>query len=339
MAFATRLPKVRDQREHFNERTWLWYHQAPPWVRVVAHVGDAGQAKPHLEHNPLSLLGTCHAMIEADIQGFFDHMDHTGLLDMLRRRIDDRAFLRLLHTWLKAGMLDTDGQVVHPETGTPQSGTVSPVLAHGYLHYALDLWFEQVVQPHGRGEARLCRYADDWVCAFRLQEDAARFFRVLPKRLGKFHLQVAPEKTHLRRCSRFHPSTKRRFTCLGFAFFWIPDRHGVPRVLRRTARKKLQAACQRLTAWMRQYRHLPGRACFQRLNARLRGHYNYYGVRGNARSLNRFCHWAMDCTCKWLNRRGGQQRSYTWEQCTHVLDRVKVVRPRMTEGPRRSVLA
>jgi RNA-directed DNA polymerase len=258
---------------------------------------------------------------------------------MLRLRIDDRAFLHLIRQWLKAGILDTDGQVVHPETGTPQGGTVSPVLANVYLHYALDLWFEQVVKPHCRGEALLCRYADDWVCAFRLQEDAERFFRVLPKRLGKFHLQVASEKTHLRRFSRFHPSKKRRFTFLGFEFFWMPDRHGVPRVMRRTARKKLQAACQRLTEWIQQHRHLPGREFFQRLNARLRGHYNYYGVRGNSRSLNRFFHWAMDCTFKWLNRRGGKQRSYTWEQFTHVLDRVKLVRPRITEVPRRRVFA
>jgi len=277
--------------------------------------------------------------IEADIQGFFAHRDHTGLLAMLRLRIDARALLRLIHKWLKAGIVDTDGQGVHPETGTPQGGTVSPVLANVYLHYALDLWFAQVVKPHCRGEALLCRYADDWVCAFRLQADAERFFRVLPQRLGKCHLQVAPEKTPLRRFSRFHPSKKRRCTFLGFAFFWRPDRHGVPRVMRRTARKKRQAACQRLTEWIKQHRHLPGRAFFQRLNARLRGHYNSYGVRGNARSLTRLFHWAMDCTLKWLHRRGGKPRSDTWEQFTHMLDRVKVVRPRITEVPRRRVFA
>jgi RNA-directed DNA polymerase len=207
------------------------------------------------------------------------------------------------------------------------------------LHYALDLWFEQVVKPHCRGEALLCRYADDGVCAFRLQEDAERFFRVLPKRLGKCYLQGAPEKTHLRQFSRVHPSTKRRFTFLGLAFFWMPDRHGVPRVMRRTARKKLPAACQRLTEWIKQHRHLPGRACFQRLHARRRGHDNYDGVRGNSRSLNRFFHWAMDCTFTWLNRRGGKQSSDTGEQFPHVLDRVKIVRPRITEVPRRRVCA
>ncbi len=172
---------------------------------------------------------------------------------------------------------------------------------------------------------------------FTTKSDGVWFFRVLPKRLAKFHLQVAPEKTHLCRFSRFHPSKKRRVTFLGCAFFWTPDRHGVPRVMRRTARKKLQAACQRLTEWITQHRHLPGRVFFQRLNARLRGHDNSYGVRGNARSLNRFFHGAMDCTFKWLNRRGGQRRSYTWEQFPRVLDRVTRARPRITEVPRRRV--
>jgi group II intron reverse transcriptase/maturase len=266
-------------------------------------------------------------------------MDHAWLLDMLRVRIDDRAFLKLIRKWLKAGVLETDGQVIHPETGTPQGGTVSPVLANVYLHYALDLWFDKVVKVHCRGEALLCRYADDWVCAFRYQDDAERFYRVLPQRLKQFHLQVAPEKTHLRRFSRFHPSMKRRFTFLGFEFAWMPDRHGAPRVMRRTARTKLQAACQRLTAWIKHHRHLPEREFFQRLNARLRGHYNYYGVRGNSRSLTRFFRWAMDCTYKWLNRRGGKQRSYTWEQFTRLLDRVKIVRPCITEVKRRRVFA
>ena len=131
-----------------------------------------------------------------------------------------------------------------------------------YLHYALDLWLDKVVKPRCCGEALLWRYADDWVCAFRYRDDAERFHRVLSKRLEKFHLQVAPEKTQLLRCSRFHPSMRRRFTCLGFECSWMPDRHGVPRVTRRTARTKLQAACRRITEWIKQHRHLPGRAFF-----------------------------------------------------------------------------
>jgi len=283
--------------------------------------------------------GRYGSLVEADMQGFFDPMDHAWLLDRRRVRSDDRAFLKLIRTWLKAGVWETDGPGIHPETGTPQGGTVSPVLAHVYLHDALDLWFDKVVKAHCRGEARLGRYADDGGCAFRYQDDAERFYRVLPQRLKTFHLQVAPEQTHLRRFRRFHPSMKRRFTFLGFEFFWRPDRHGVSRVMRRTARKKLQAACQRLATWIKEHRHLPERDFFQRLNARLRGHYNSYGVRGNARSLTRFFRWAMDCTFKWLNRRGGKQSSYTWEQFARVLDRAKIARPRITEIKRRRVFA
>ncbi len=278
-------------------------------------------------------------VVEGDVKGFFDHIDHDWLLTMLRERIDDRAFLKLIRKWLKAGILETDGQVIHPETGTPQGGIVSPVLANVYLHYALDLWFAKVVKPHCRGEALVCRYADDWVCAFRFQDDAERFYRVLPKRLEKFNLEVAPEKTQLLRFSRFHPGKRRRFTFLGFEFSWMPDRQGVPRVKRRTARKKLQAACQRIKEWIKQNRHLPGRAFYLRLNARLRGHYNYYGLRGNSGALKRFFDWAMRCAFKWLNRRGGKRKSFTWEQFNQILNCVKIARPRITEVKRRRVVA
>jgi RNA-directed DNA polymerase len=278
-------------------------------------------------------------LVEVDVKGFFDHIDQNWLLDMLRVRINDRAFLKLIRKWLKAGMLETDGQVIHPETGTPQGGSVSPVLANVYLHYALDLWFTKVVKPRCRGEAMLCRYADDWVCAFRFRDDAERFYRVLPKRLEKFNLEVAPDKTHLLRFSRFHPSKKRRFTFLGFEFYRVPDRQGVPRVKRRTARKKLQAACRRIKEWIKLNRHLPGREFFRRLNARLRGHYNYYGLRGNSHALKRFFDWAMQCAFKWLNRRGGKRKSYTWKLFNPILDRVKIARPRITEVKRRRVFA
>ena len=183
------------------------------------------------------------------------------------------------------------------------------------------------------------RSADDWVCAFRYEKDAERLYRVLPKRLAKCNLQVAPEKTRLWRCSRFHPGRQRRFSFLGFEFAWMPDRQGVPRVTRRTARKKLHSACRRIAAWITQHRHLPGRDFFQQLNARLRGHYQYYGVRGNARALFRFFQWAMDCTFKWLNRRGGKRQRVTWEQCTRLLDRIKRARPCITEVQRRRVFA
>jgi RNA-directed DNA polymerase len=283
--------------------------------------------------------GSYGYLVEADVEGFFDHLDHDKLLAMLSVRIDDRAFVGLIRKWLKAGILEPEGHVVHPDTGTPQGGIVSPVVANAYLHYVLDLWFEKVVKSRCKGQALLCRYADDWVCAFRLREDAERFFRVLPKRLEKFNLTLAPEKTRLLRFSRFHPSMRRRFSFLGFEFFWKADRKGTPRVMRRTARKKLQGACRRIKEWIQSSRHLLVREFFQGLNRRLRGHYNYYGVRGNSRSLYRFFEWAKQCTFKWLNRRGGKRRSFTWGRFTQLLDRVQIAKPRITEISRRRVIA
>lgn len=270
-------------------------------------------------------------VVEADIQGFFDHMDHDRLLEMLALRIDDRAFLNLIRKWLKAGILETDGQILHPGAGTPQGGIVSPVLANVYLHHALDLWFEATVKVHCRGEAILCRYADDYVCAFRYRGDAERFYRVLPKRLDKYGLEVAPEKTRMLRFSRFRPSMSRRFTFLGFELYWFPDRKGIPRVMRRTARRKLQGACRWIKAWVRASRHLCGREFVAGLNRRLLGHYNYYGLRGNSRSLWRYYQWAVECAFKWLNRRGGKRRSFTWAAFTQALTRLGVMKPRITE--------
>jgi hypothetical protein len=184
----------------------------------------------------------------------------------------------------------------------------------------------------------MCRYADDAVWAFRYREDAERFYRVLPKRLAKFNLEVASEKTRILHFSRFHPRLKHRFVFLGFEFQWKLDRQGVPRVKRRTARKRLQAACRRIKEWIKLNRHLPGGEFFERLNARLRGHYNYYGVRGNSHSLSRFYTWAINCAFKWLNRRSWR-RSYTWEQFGRVIEFVSLARPCITEIPRRRVFA
>jgi RNA-directed DNA polymerase len=213
------------------------------------------------------------------------------------------------------------------------------VLANVYLHYALALGVEKVVKPRCEGEALLSRYADDLVCAFRFRNDADGFYHALPTRLGKFKLEVAPEKTRVLRFSRFHPGMTRRFTCLGFEFYWTEDRQGVPRVKRRTARKKLQRAGKRIKEWIRANRHLPGKAFFTGLNARLRGHYRYDGVHGNAHALHRFFDWAMACAFKWLNRRGGKRRRFSWQRFTQLLDAVPIERPRLTEPRRRRVYA
>lgn len=189
------------------------------------------------------------------------------------------------------------------------------------------------MKPHCQGEAILCRYADDWVCAFRYKQDAERFFAVLPKRLQTFGLKVEPSKTQIRRFRRVHPGMKRRFPFLGFEFFWCLDRKGTPRVMRRTAHKKLRAALKRMKEWIRLNRHMPKRWFFKILNAKLCGHYQYDGVRGNSRSLWVFYEAVMKLVLKWLNRRS-QRKSYTWETFKRLLTRIGFAKPRITESKR-----
>ncbi len=164
--------------------------------------------------------GRFHYLVEADIRGFFDNINHEKLVEILALRIDDKAFLKLIRKWLKAGILEPDEAVNHPEKGSPQGGSVSPVLANIYLHYALDVWFEETVKAHCQGAAYLCRYADDFVCAFEREADAERFYGVLGNRLGTFGLEVAEEKTNLIRFSPINWKASGAFEYLGFEFRW-----------------------------------------------------------------------------------------------------------------------
>ncbi len=271
-------------------------------------------------------------VVEADIQGFFDHIDHNWLMRMLEERIDDKPFLRLIGKWLKAGILETDGQVVHPVTGTPQGGIVSPVLANIYLHYALDLWFSVKVNPSCRGSAMIIRFADDFVCAFQARTDAERFYAQLGQRLSKFGLTVAGDKTRILRFSQYDLEGNGTFEFLGFEFRWRKTRTGGRTVSRRTSRKKLRASLANFTAWIRRERHRRMRTLLATLNAKYRGYWNYYGVIGNFASLRTFFNQSMRLLFKWLNRRS-QRRSYRWEGFTAMLRYFKVERPRITERP------
>jgi len=183
-------------------------------------------------------FGGYHHLVEADIKGFFDNLSHQWLMRMLAERIDDEPFLRLIRKWLKAGVLDTDGQVLRPESGTPQGGIISPVLANVYLHYALDLWFEKVFQRSCKGAAFLHRYADDFVCGFGRAEEAQRFYNELEERLRKFGLELAQDKTRVMPFSR-HRQGETSFEFLGFEFRWGGNRKGHAWLKRRTARKEV----------------------------------------------------------------------------------------------------
>ncbi len=272
--------------------------------------------------------GRYHYLVEADIRGFFDNIDHEKLIELLELRIDDKPFLKLIRKWLKAGILEPDGAVNYPEKGSPQGGTISPLLANIYLHYALDVWFEETVKRHCRGAAYLCRYADDFVCAFQMEADAERFYNVLGKRLGKYGLEVATEKTNLLRFSSLNWKASGAFEFLGFEFRWGLGRWRKPVIKRRTARKKYRASLATFQEWCRKHCRLPKKRLFAKLNSKLRGYYNYYGIRGNYDSMYDYYYHATRILFRVLNRRS-QRRSYNWRGFTELIRVFKLQQPRI----------
>ena len=274
--------------------------------------------------------GGHHFVVEADIKGFFDNIRWDWLERMLEQRISDGAFLNLIRKWLRAGILEEDGQVIHPQTGTPQGGVVSPVLANIYLHYVLDLWFERVVKPKQQGRCRILRYADDFVACFEYRHEAKAFEKALKTRLAKFGLEVAPDKTKTLRFGRNGGPHNGRFDFLGFEFYWEPDRKGIPRVKRRTATKKHLAALERIRTWIKEHRHQKLSQTMKTLKAKLQGTWNYYGIIGNYRRMQLLYDEACRTLYKWLNRRS-QRRSLTWPAVHRLLARFQVPRPRIVE--------
>lgn len=181
----------------------------------------------------------------------------------------------MIKKWLKAGVLETDGKVIKSEKGSPQGGTVSPILANIYLHYVLDIWFEKKFKPTCDGEAYLCRYADDFVYAFRYRRDADRFFRAMRRRFDMFNLELAKEKTNVIKFTRFKKTTSFEF--LGFEIRWGVVDNGKDSIRRRTSRKKLRKSIKMLKEWCKASRNVRLRKFFNQLNDKLRGYYNHYG--------------------------------------------------------------
>ena len=268
-------------------------------------------------------------IVEADIKGFFDNINHDWLIRMLEQRIQDRAFIRLIKKWLKAGILDKS-EVKHPVTGTPQGGIISPILANIYLHYVIDLWMEKVIKPRNTGMTHIVRYADDFVCAFQYKHEAEQFLRKVKERLLKFGLETAEDKTKLVSFSRFRQEEKTSFDFLGFEFRWGYDRKGLERLKRRTSRKKLQASIKSFREWIKVYRNKRINIIFEKLNAKLRGYYNYYGIRGNSDSLELFFRQMYWLLFKWLNRRS-QRRSFNLQGFEELLKHFRIEMPRITE--------
>jgi RNA-directed DNA polymerase len=288
--------------------------------------GASQQLQHELYHSAVGWV------VEADIKGFFDHVDHDWLERMLARRIHDRGFLRLIRKWLRAGVLEEDGKILHPATGTPQGGIVSPILANIYLHHVLDLWLERQVRRESVGQMVHLRYADDFVVGFEREEDARECLRRLPERLAKFGLTLAADKSGIVRFDRQGGPSNGRFAFLGFDFYWSRTRNGKPTLRRRTSGKKFARALTDLKGWLIRHRHTRLRTIAAVLKAKLTGHYNYYGVIGNATRLGAYWIAVQKLWYRQLNRRS-QRHSYNWTGFNEMWQSLCMPPPRVMETP------
>ena len=292
-------------------------------------------------HNALkSLSETVENMpinhiVEADIKGFFDNVNQEWLMKFLAHRIEDKRVQRMVKRFLKAGVVE-DGSVTVSDAGTPQGGVISPLLANIYLHYALDLWFEKVCLKSCTGFARLIRYADDFIVCIQYKSDAERIRVELSKRLSKFGLEVAPTKTKFMEFGRFAVQhAKRRgeraetFDFLGITHYCGTKRDGKGfRMKRVTARNKFAAKLKIFKEWLKNARDLKTKELWETARAKLRGHYNYYGVTDNLRGIARFGEAVKKLLFKWLNRRG-KRGCLNWQKFDEMLKRFPLPEPRI----------
>jgi group II intron reverse transcriptase/maturase len=275
-----------------------------------------------------------HWVLEVDIRRYFDSIAFAPLREILAKRVTDGVVRRLIDKWLKAGVLEA-GQVHYPEAGTPQGGVVSPILSNVFLHHVIDKWFTQQVQPRLRGPSTLVRFCDDFVMLFAHKEDAERVLTVLGKRLGKFGLQLHPDKTRLvdfrpvgSPCAGEEQMLSTTFVFLGFAHVWGTSRKGNRVVRQFTAKERFARSLKAFNQQCRRMMHWPATVQYDRLCRMLKGHYGYFGITGNFRRLVRLHHEVRRVWRYWLSRRSS--KSYlTWERYERVLQRLALPPPRI----------
>jgi group II intron reverse transcriptase/maturase len=293
------------------------------------------QASHQVRQDLLKLGITC--VIDCDISSFFDNLQHDTLLSLLRKRVDDGSLLRLIKLMLEAGIMDGK-ELVFPEKGSPQGSVISPLLANAYLHEVLDTWFAEVVTAHCTGKVVLVRYADDFIIGCAREEDAERIMKVLPQRFAKFGLEINTEKSKLvnfvrpRRGSGRGPDGKKpgTFCFLGFVYYWGKTFRGGYTIKRKTEGKRIARTCSSIWKWCRAHRHYSLPDQYRTLCAKLRGHYQYYGVRCNSSCLDQVFYAAERAWHYWLRRRGGRQ--LTWEKFNALLSDYPLPRPRIVQA-------
>lgn len=273
-------------------------------------------------------------VLDADIKGFFDHIDHEWAIKFIESRIKDTNIIRLVRRMLKAGIIE-DFQFEETEEGSGQGSVSSPIIANIYMHYVLLWWFKEMIQPLLRGYAGIVVYADDFVCCFQYKEEAELFYERLKHRMKYFGLELEENKSRLIKFGRYADEYCRKegkkpdtFTFLGFTHYCSKSRNGKFRVKRKTSKKKFAKKCKEVHRWISDMRTLPVALIIKKLNQMLVGYYHYYGITDNSKAIGDFCFRVRRSLFFWLNRRS-QKKSYTWDAFDMMLKEHPLARPKI----------
>ena len=279
-------------------------------------------------------------ILDVDLRKYFDSIDRAKLREFLDRRVTDGVVRRLIDKWLKAGVLE-DGRLHYPELGTPQGGVISPCLANIFLHYVLDEWFVKEVQPRMRRPSTLVRFADDFVAIFGCKEDAQRVLEVLGKRMGKYGLQLHPEKTQMvdfralkkptPGASSAEPVLATTFNFLGFLHVWGTSRKGHRVVRQQTAKDRFARALGAISEKCQRMRTEPIADQHRKLSQKLKGHFAYFGISGNYKRLADLRYETRRIWCKWLSRRSNNSR-VTWDAFARIEKRFPLPQPKIVHS-------
>lgn len=278
------------------------------------------------EINQRIIINKVNYILEADIKGFFDNVNHDKLMEFLEHTIQDKNFLRYIKRFLKSGVIE-NMKYYETDKGTPQGGLISPILANVYLHYVLDLWVEKCVKPICKGEVYYIRYADDFILMFQYENEAYIVMEALEKRLLKFDLELEKTKTRVLPFGRFKGNDDN-FDFLGFTFINSRTKGGKYRVLVTTSKKKLKQKKESAKKWLEENMHGNMIEILERLKLKLVGHYRYYGVNGNYNWLLKLYKYIKHAYYKVLKRRG-QKYMIPYDKYLYYWDAIEMPGPKI----------
>lgn len=282
--------------------------------------------KAIIELNQIIMIKRVNYIVDSDIKGFFNNVNHDKLIKCLKLKIKDKNFIRYIKRFLISGIME-DGVIYESNKGTPQGGLISPILANVYLHYVLDKWFEYQVKPNMRGECYLIRYADDFVVLFQYENEARKFYKMLKQRMRLADLELAEDKTKIIPFGRYK-GTKETFDFLGFTFSNGRTKTGKYTVVKRTNKKKLKEKKQNMKKFLKDNMHLGIRETIKKVNRKLLGHYAYYGITGNFDSLVSYYKYTKEMIYKTKARRS-QRKHGLWEAINTVIEEIPLVKPKI----------